>query len=333
LALAYDRDPVMKSQYRRPSTFSELGEVSHKLTEWVWKGRYNETPAAGIREALNQAWNELVAEAAASLASAWSPLEPPEPADWPFYALSRSRTLARLRRDAERFQAHGDALAGDRPPIVEGWLIDESIRLRGRPDRVHWRDGASHVVDLKAGPHVSEISPDHLQQLLLYAHLVRVSTGSTPHDVAVLNAVGTLFVREITSADVDEAVADFVERSNAFSEYLQDRDALLEKATPSAAACKSCSYRAICPAFEASNDSTWDARYISGVVSAAPTPTAIRVEVVSPSDRQGESVSLLLAQPRQISVGARIACVDVYLDTAPVRLAWNSTLVEWTEAG
>lgn len=326
LALAYDRDQALRNEFSRPSTFSVLGNISHLLTEEVWRGTHNDTEANELKQSLSVRWDYLAAAQHAHLLTAWAPSVPPPPIDWPFYAKSKARTIARLVRDAQNFRARPNAEAHP-PAVIEEWLSDEAIHLRGRPDRLQWKDGTYRVVDLKAGPHVEEITDAYLHQLLLYAHLVAVSTGHAPVEVAVVNSLGAVHSRAITAAEVGAAVAEFSACSAQFNDDVSMPAVLIEKATPSRDSCRRCPYRGICPAFLSTGQSSWDARVLHGKVSAVLSGRTFTMKVDTPQDLADSDVSVLLVDERPISAGEVVACVDVYPDGTPVRLDWNSILI------
>lgn len=326
LALAYDCDPILRRSLRRPSTFSVLGEVSHSLTEELWKGNYNHLEPGALKSMLSQRWNELATSQHAELSRSWAPAEPPNPTEWPYYANSKSRTIARLLQDVERF----------RPPtatnlhpagFVEDWLIDAEMRLRGRPDRVQWTSDGYRVIDLKAGPHVEELTDTHLQQLLLYAHLVSVNTQLQPIEVAVVNAIGVEFVRTISTVEVASAVEEFRDRSESFNALIENPSALESQATPSKDACRRCAYRGVCPAFKAHSSTTWDARILQGRVSAVPSSMVFTMKVIAPQDVEDEEVTVMMSGHEPVAVGDFVACVDLFTEGRPLRLEWNSLLI------
>lgn len=325
LALAYDCDPLLRRALRRPSTFSALGEVSHSLTEELWKGHHNDVEPGELKSTLSQRWNELATGQHAELSKSWAPAEPPVPIEWPYYAKSKSRTLARLVQDADRFRP-STATHPQSSGFIEDWLIDDDLRLRGRPDRVQWTPAGYRVVDLKAGPHVDELSDAHLQQLLLYAHLVSVNTQHPPIEVAVVNAVGVEFARKITTAEITHAVEEFRERSARFSGFITSPSVLESQATPSKDACRRCAYRGVCPAFKAHASTTWDARTVHGHVSAVLSSTVFTMKVMTPRDVE-EEVTVMMSDHDPVAVGDFVACIDLFTEARPMRLEWNSLLI------
>lgn len=326
LALAYDRDTAMRARFRRTSTFSALGEISHRLTELVWKGEYNAVPDEGLRAALAQRWDDLAAEWSGRLAEAWQPAVPPPLAEWPYYEKSRARMLARLRRDAESFRMK--PLSPAKPAVlVEEWLSDPTIGLRGKPDRVQWRDGTYRVVDLKAGPHVEGISPAHLQQLLLYAHLVAVNTGFIPEQVAVVNSLGVEFTAAVSASDIEACIGAFTSGSQQFNDDVSNPASLVAQASPSGASCRRCPYRGVCPAFDEGAESNWDGRVVKGDVTSVGSELSFVLRIRVPKDLADSSAAVRLSVPENVSVGEEVVCLDVYPESSPIRLGWDSMLL------
>jgi hypothetical protein len=91
LQAAFGRDERF-DVWRRPSTFSVLGETSHALAEVARKRGDWPVEATARRSVLEEAWEQAIAKGAAKLASAWAPGVPPSPDEWPGYQLTRSRT-------------------------------------------------------------------------------------------------------------------------------------------------------------------------------------------------------------------------------------------------
>lgn len=328
LSLAYDRDSALRGQFRRASTFSSLGLVAHSLTERVWKGHYNSITDDALRGELTNAWDKLAYEQSIKLSGDWTPATPPQPNEWPYHAMLKQRTIRRLLREIDGFRASQHLEPGPSDTYVERWLTDEDLNLGGQPDRVQRSADHIRVVDLKSGFSVDSITDSHRLQLTLYTHLIYKDCGVMPSEIAVLTANGDLLIESITAESVGEVVTEFVERTKNFNNLVRTGGITEQIATPSAEACKWCSYRTVCPAFWSHMDSTWDSRAICGSIVSINSPRSFTLRVIRPSDDSGRNIQITASAPIEVAVDSLVSCIDFSPDTAPVRLRWNSIVAQ-----
>jgi hypothetical protein len=275
----------------RPNLFSSMGNIAHKVAEKVHSGELNDVDEAGLENAIEELWDEVVAEVVVRLTDAWAPAIPPSPEDWPGYHRDRSETKIRLRRDVEKFrQSRGPGGSGNAPRI-ERWIEDDELGLYGKPDRVEFHEGSPVVVDLKTGINQGGIRPEQRRQLLLYAHLVAVEHETTPTTIAIETGDGKRHTEQVTDSDIEAAVQEAVGMVEGFNALLGDSFEPL--ANPSADTCRFCDYRSVCDPYWKSLRIDWrrsaqrprsDIRGDISGQEATVGGTSLTVDVRSPSD-------------------------------------------------
>jgi hypothetical protein len=165
---------------RKSNTFAALGTIAHELTELIWKQGLNDIPIDDLKLVLEQKWDEYAQSSYKKLCDEWDGRDVPPPKDWPYYSMTRARTIRRLVNEVTEHRSNANVSRNAPGPLIETELVDESLRLKGIPDRVTFRDDGFYVFDIKTGHAVDEISAPYRRQLLLYAHLVKNHTGLEP---------------------------------------------------------------------------------------------------------------------------------------------------------
>jgi hypothetical protein len=310
---------------RRPTPWSELGVVAHGVVEDVGRGLLASSTTVGeAKRALEAAWEGRLQEAQANLQDAWAPASPPPPPEWPGFHLVRVRTIRRALRLFEVPQR-------ERPVVgatIEKTFEDSETRLFGRPDRVEW-DGTAHtVVDLKTGLRQGGATDAQRRQLLLYAHLVGVETGTTPSRVAIEDPSGRRWEEPITRESVSAAVNEVLAAKSKFESA--SREGRWDQiAQPSAETCRRCPYRVVCRHYWMSLELGWGHGSVAGTVTGSRHSKAgsiAEVSAESPRDASGDGW-VVSATPTAALAEGDVAIVDAELTGSDRILRWRwSTL-------
>jgi RecB family exonuclease len=326
---AYGRDPAF-TRWRRPSTFSVLGEASHTLTQLAMQRREWPANPGDRRSALVDEWDRLIEAGAAKLIAAWSPSEPPASAEWPGYQLTRSRTLRRAAKLAaqSRSRLESPTTSGG----IEVSMTDPGSILVGRADRLDRAGGSTRVVDLKSGMSQTEPRSDQLRQLLLYAVLVQRTTGEWPSEIAVENASGEQFVLPLNRNDAESALATVLDAVSDFNLSAQAAGSF--DARPDADTCRWCAYRVACGPYWAALRADWGhASVLGSIISSGPDDEGAHamIEIRSPVDLGIATTHLAGMREMPLPGATWIAAVDLkpVRDPSQVRTRWSSRVAVW----
>lgn len=113
----FARDASFKV-WRRPSTFSVLGEAAHAVVEAVTNRHAWPSDRIERRRELESLWEASVRNGATKLRDAWAPAVPPPVEEWPTYHVTKARCLRRAERTiTERSVPPGGVMA---PPGPKG---------------------------------------------------------------------------------------------------------------------------------------------------------------------------------------------------------------------
>ena len=325
LQFAYSCDPAFTKILRKSNTFAALGTITHELTELVWKRGLNDTPIDDLKRVLEEKWDECAHSSYERLRGEWESDVPP-PKDWPYFSMTRARSIRRLVNEVTEHRSNADVSRKAPRPLIETELVDESLRLKGIPDRVTFTDNGFYVFDIKTGHAVEEISAPYRRQLLLYAHLVMKHTGFEPLAVALIRAGGDVIWEEITSADIDDCVDDVMERIKRYSKVAKTDP--LSLAAPSTDACRFCDYKAVCKAFWEDEDPEWEEhRGVVGEVIEVIDESTFRVRQIWPQTDEGREVGVSnVSFPA--SVGDHVSIVDGYLRDGGLRGNWYTKILK-----
>ena len=337
LSVAFNRDSRF-SHLNRPKPTTALGNVIHAVGERVGGHHYWGVRSSEQSDVVKEIWDQESVKQREILISAWKPAEPPEPADWPQYAMNRTRTIRemtpKVRLDLESGPApdgHHHQGQGLGPlPWRERELIDEFRRIRGTPDRVEMRGNEIWVVDIKTGAKQGEPSDEQVMQLLLYAHLVQSQTGTLPSGAAIVVPGGGEYPIAVSQDDVDNVVAQTLTIREDFE---QQRVAAVGAfiGTPSETACGYCAFRLVCPLYADARDEDWKVlNTLTGMVVSVEGEFpwfTLEVEVQGPQWRQGQLTRIVdVCWPEEVTPGRSIALTGFQsrLDWSMVRGEWDS---------
>jgi CRISPR/Cas system-associated exonuclease Cas4 (RecB family) len=332
LRVAFDRDGSMRS-WRRPTTFTALGQAAHAVVELAARRGDWPTDADAARARLAELWDQEIAAQADRLTKCWAPAHPPPPTDWPAYALTRVRTIKRATslacapRSPKRQHIDGTG--------IEVEMRDPGTMLVGRADRVEVDDGAIRVVDLKTGLRQAEPTDQQRRQLLLYALLVHRTTGMWPASIAVEDASGHRYEEPCDPAEA-EAAAGRVQAAVALFNERVTRGRRLPDAAPDADTCRWCPYRVVCGPYWHALRSGWDHRAAAGAITHSGTGGGdghfnVVIAIKSPNDRAGEELHLASVPGPPQPSNTHIAAVD----WAPgggrgqARARWSTLVRTW----
>lgn len=322
LQFAHDRDSAVAKKFKRGNTFTALGSAAHKLEELVHKGEFDATEDSAIPSAVIESWNQLIDNELIHLQAQWPEYEPLRPRDLPKYAhvfcnaTDRAIDLVRRRR----------ARNPGGPRIeVEKTLVDETLRIEGRPDRYVVTGNSFSVVDIKSGAASAEIQPAHRHQLLTYRHLISEATGLTPTSIQVQDVEGNLTEEHVTPEVVATHIARVVNSRDDFLTILGDAAGFSRHAQPSSDSCRFCNYRVICSSYWTLPDGERQKDDFIGTVEVIPRAGAITVKREQFLEGEPEYVTIIGYKP-SIEIGSRIAVSGGYLHQNVMRAGIGTTI-------
>jgi RecB family exonuclease len=332
LRVAFSRDPDHKG-WRRPSTYTALGNVAHALTEAAFKRRnWSRDPVAAKAE-LSQFWDAQVADEAAKLAGAWAPASPPPPDEWPGYSMTRARTVRRAVRQVTQPAGQQPGLALRTPGTgIEIPLRDEETGLVGRADRIESDGASTRVVDLKTGLRQDAPTEEQRRQLLLYAVLVNRTTGAWPSTIAVEDAAGAQYREPLDPAEATLTLDEVLAAAAAFNAATQGGD-LISTAAPDADRCRWCAHRVVCGPYWSALKPEWGHRAVLGSVTASGISeegTYVSLITESPTERSGKTVHVAgLAGPPLRTAKAAVVDWAGPAEVGEIRARWSTVVRAW----
>lgn len=336
--VGFARDRTFAS-WRRPSTFSVLGDAAHAVAEVVAKRHGWPAEQADRRRHLEAVWDDRIGKGAAKLAAAWAPAEPPPVQEWPTYQVTRSRTIRRAERAIAERRVDGstEPVAHLEARGVSGWteveLVDPTSGLEGRADRIDRINGSYRVVDLKTGMNQEEPKDEQLRQLLLYAVLLQRTTGEWPADIAVENASGEQFVVPLQPAEAEAALAEALVAVRSFNEQASSGSGGPE-GMASADTCRWCPFRTCCGTYWRNLSVDWGHPSVLGSILHAGADgrgAHADIDVVAPEDL-GVSMTRVVGLPEvPPPVSSWLAAVDLrpIRDPRSLSARWSSKIAAW----
>jgi hypothetical protein len=326
LQFAYSRDPAFSGVLRKSNTFAVLGTIAHELTELIWKRELNDTPINDLKRVLEQKWDEAAQLGYEKLCLEWDGRDVPLPKDWPYFSMTRARTIRRLVHEVTEHRSNVERGRITRGPFIETELVDESLRIKGIPDRVTFTDNGFYVFDIKTGHAVGEISAPYRRQLLLYAHLVTKHTELEPLAIALIRAGGDVIWENITSMDIADCVTEVMDYIKTYSKVAINNP--LSLASPSPDACRFCDYKATCKAFWEDQDPSWEEhRGVVGEVIEVIDGSTFRVRQIWPQSDEGREIGVSNV-PCPTSLGDRVSIVDGFLRDGGLRGNWYTKILK-----
>lgn len=326
LQFAYSRDERFSTVLRRPNTYTSLGLTAHRLTEAVWQGDFTHAEDDEIRAMLNSAWEGLVEKEYEKLRQRWPDREVPVPKEWPFYSITRAKTIRRVLAEIARHQQQAPNFDQHHTSWIEKEFVDEELQLKGIPDRVITQQDGFYVFDIKTGHSISEISTPYRRQLLLYAHLVAQNTGLKPLAIAIIRAGGETIWENISSQDIQNCLDEVKTTIKAFLNTKSEE--ILSTASPSPNVCRFCDYKVVCKAYWEDSDPAWeDYRGVVGEIVKVIDTSTFKVRQILPANNIDREVGVSNL-PSSYEEGDHVAIVDGYLRDNGLRGDWYSTIMK-----
>lgn len=322
LQFALDRDPAASSRFRRGNTFTALGSAAHKLEEAVHKGSFDDIDESAVVNAIVEYWDELIQNELDHLHVKWPEYEPVKPRDLPKYAYVFCNATDRAADLALRRRVRG---AGGPRIEVEETLVDENLRIEGRPDRYLVSGDSFSVVDIKSGAATSEIQPAHRHQLLTYCHLIAKTKGLTPKSIQIQDVEGNCNEEPVTTEVVANHISKVVEARDEYTRISAAREEFTRNAQPNTDTCRYCNYRVICAAYWALRDDERQRDDFIGTVEVIPKYAAFTVRREKVRVGEPEHITVLGYKPA-VPIGSRVAIAGGYLHQNVMRAGIGTTV-------
>jgi RecB family exonuclease len=335
LAAIFSKDEAFRNLARRGSHFAALGEICHTLWEREGRGEFDSLSDDSLKAALNEAWDEAEAASVRELSESLGGVLPPEPHQWPGYLAKRLGVLALIKRSIQQRRENSGPAAGGFRPSVEEPIEAAGVRLRGRPDRVVWRHGSAHIIDLKTCAPGDAMSPTHRRQLLAYAYLFHAKSGTWPDTASIQYVGGETRTFDVNPAEAEKVVAEMLAALDEVNGFRGDSERL---ARPSATACRWCEFKVACAPFYSTVDAGWGLsdRHVLGVVvemEPAGGRASITLRLIY-GDLVVQSVVVVAPDARLfdgINVGDYVAIAGATATRSPttIRCDWDSVACVW----
>jgi PD-(D/E)XK nuclease superfamily len=236
-----------------------LGIAYHEVLEQLWLPRDDDSPGAKLVDDL---W--LAAIGPLRQKALAHPLdcrfETPE--KWPGYYLVRACLSIRAQEALSRksqFRSFGESV-NVIPYVREKQLSAMGGKLIGKPDVI----SCDEIWDYKSGSIYDEVSEGtrvvkegYVRQLLLYGHLVKENYGKYPAKGKLLPMQGEVVEIKLEPEVCAKEAVEAVHLLDSANAKLADSTDVSAVATPSAASCRWCKFKLVCPAFWQEVDETW----------------------------------------------------------------------------
>jgi hypothetical protein len=268
------------------------------------------------------------------------------PTTWPGYHVARASVLLRAG-ELSAAPASAVAPATEEPRTGLASTIREQEftafggRLLGRPDVIR----ANEVVDYKSGAIVEHddatqtnvVKAAYVRQLRIYGYLVKQTLGWWPKRGVLLPLGGAGVEVELETSECEREASDAVALLEVYNGKVRSAAAPEEFASPSAASCRWCAYKLVCPVFWQTASPDWsgqlDGAAVEGPVVGAPSvihagaARAIAVDLqagtevrrqaqIAPLNSSAHPVVATLAQTERVRiVGLRVRPDGVLVPT------------------
>lgn len=322
LQFALDRDHTASSRFRRGNTFTALGSAAHRLEELVHKGRFDDVDESAVPNSIVECWEKLIQSELNHLHAEWPEYEPVKPRDLPKYAYVFCNATDRAANLALRRRARG---AGGPRIVIEETLVDDDLRIEGRPDRYVVSGDSFSVTDIKSGAATSEIQPAHRHQLLTYCHLIAKTKGLVPKSILIQDVEGNCNEEPVTSDVVANHISKVVEIRDEYTRISAEKEGFTRNAQPNTDACRYCNYRVICAAYWTLQDDERQRDDFVGTVEVVPKYAAFTVRREKVRVGEPEYVTVLGYKPA-VSIGSRVAIAGGYLHHNVMRAGIGTTV-------
>lgn len=327
--LAWRLDPRYRA-LRRPSPWSSLGVVAHAVVEDVAKGLLKGiTSDDEARARVEARWDDRVTAANSVLAATWKPASPPSPEEWPGYHLVRARTVRRALR--QWGSPRSPSPVGSTTHLVEESFEVSSSGLSGRPDRVEGVPGNLCVVDLKTGLAQAGPTDNQRRQLLVYCHLVGVTSGDMPTRVAIEDPAGRRWEQAVTREDI-AAVVQEIQAARVRYELAMASRSPADMATPGESTCRHCAFRVVCGPYWLALETSWEHGSVTGRVSEVRTSkqgSTVLIDATAPRDAAGADWIVTAIPEDSIPKPGFLSVADAEVTGSPRHLRWRWSTMTW----
>ena len=320
LRLAYSLDPKIKNEFRRGNTYSAMGTSAHKITEMAWKNEFKNVEESELAQVLTSKWNDLIQDQHAHLTEEWFPAAVPVPRDWPYFSITQVRTISRVQQEIKsRIAAGKDNVRGT--TRVEKKLSDPDNCIEGIPDRVILTGHGFFILDLKTGHSITSISDGHRRQLLIYAHLVSLTTKEPLLGIGVVTAGGETIWEDVEEDEVDQVMREAKDDISTFTKSVSE-GSLSNLANPSPENCRFCEYRPLCQSYWTDTNEDWlEYRGVVGRVKHVVDERTLTIEKILPSGSDSQVIGVSNSH-HSASEGEIVAVTDGYLRGQSLRGSW-----------
>lgn len=301
---AFSQDPNF-NDLKKAGTSQMLGLIRHDLSAKIATGAINNVDISRIKEAIGDLWDSIAESYAVALAEEWFPNTPPDLETWKKYHTRRIRAIKDLTQQVETFRESDSN--GYKPPTIERRLDDPATGLYGYPDRVEHRFEGIILVDLKNANETTIKSEWH-RQLLLYAHLVRVSEGDTPVAVVIENGKGERIRSEITDSDIDGTLNNALALVANFNSALSNLSSL---ANPDPETCQYCDFRSVCEPFWQHVGHDWPGNSVRGDIKSVEPSEMGALVIFEPKQPEDQPQKELRISPIPIEISRDISRIVV----------------------
>jgi hypothetical protein len=338
LAVIFALDSNYANLRSRGTQFSALGQICHDLWEREGNREFDGVANEDLRDALRAAWDEAEQANVDHLRRSLNGVEPQKPRDWTDYVAKRLGALDLIKRAvlARRASTAAIATSSQRPSVEESINVP-GLAIKGRPDRVVWRQGVPHIIDLKTCPADSEMRPEHRRQLLAYAYLWHAQHGDWPATATIQYVGGERHTIDVNPTEADSVAAQMIALLNQVN---SDRVTTAPDsfATPSPEACRWCPFKVACAPFFESVTPEWGfyRRQVLGTVeSIDPSGETLSIMLTNGAGdiaRDISHVALLGVPPDEaLRVGDCLAVVGAHATGSPstLRYSWETVLCVW----
>lgn len=236
-----------------------LGIAYHEVLEKLWLPRDDDFDGVQLVEDF---W--LAAISALRQKALAHPLDRrfESPEKWPGYYLVRACLSIRAQEalsGKSQFRSINESVKVI-PYVREKQLAAMGGKLVGKPDVI----SSDEVWDYKSGNIYDEVSEGtrvvkegYIRQLLLYGHLVKENYGAYPAKGKLLPMQGGVVEIKLEPEACAKEAAEAVHLLDSANATLSGSTDVSTVATPSAASCRWCRFKLVCPAFWQQVDETW----------------------------------------------------------------------------
>lgn len=290
------------------------------MSEIAWRGVFDDVGEVDAETKLAEKWRELIEVEFERLTSEWTPAAVPNPRDWPFHAITRNRTIRRVADEIRRREL-ATPIGGRGSVRIETEIRDSANGIYGTPDRVVLTGHGFYIFDIKTGHSTSGITDAYRRQLLIYAHLVSLTTDEPLLGIGLITAGGQVVWGEASDEEVKQVVEESLNEIGKFRDAIANSENSFE-ANPSPENCRYCQYRGTCKWFWEDQDPEWrEYRGVVGEVVRVTDAKTFTVEQALPAGGSNQLVGVSNCNHNAV-IGDTVSVVDGRLTGQSLRGSW-----------